>query len=122
MELSNDPTLSCRLEYFTFTTFTFTLFYLLTSLLYVDMAGKGKNKFAEVVRAVRKGKTTVGTSDPPLKRARWVEEIVVLPPSPSPPTIEEQTITQPESSSRGTPSIPPNQTEPQHGEAGTEAP
>lgn len=85
------------------------------------MADKGKNKFAEAASAAYKGKATPETSDPPPKRARQVEEIVALPPPPAHPTIEEQTVTQLEPSSKGTPLISLDQIGQQHEEARIEA-
>lgn len=65
------------------------------------MAAKGKNKFVEAIRAIRKGKAIAGTFNPPPKRAQRAKEIVMLPPPPLPPTTEEQIVSQLESSSRG---------------------
>lgn len=64
------------------------------------MIGKGKNKFAEVARAARKGKAIVSASAPPPTWAHGAEEVVVLPHPPRAPTTNDQTATQPESSTR----------------------
>lgn len=59
---------------------------LTNSLFYVDMAEKGRSKFAKAAHATRRGKAAAGTSTPPLKRAWRVKEIIVLPPPSPPPT------------------------------------
>lgn len=76
------------------------------------MAGKEKNKFVEAAYAAWKCKAATGTSGPPPKWTRWEKEIIMLPPPPPPPAIEEPTVTQPLSSSRGTPLLAPIQTKP----------
>lgn len=52
------------------------------SFFYINMVGKGKEYFAKVAHATRKGKTIAGTLVLPLKWARHQEEVIVLPPPP----------------------------------------
>lgn len=73
---------------------------------------KKKNKFVEAARAARKGKAVVGASGPTPKWAHWADEIIMLPPPPLPPTIEESTPSQPKSFTRSASAVVSIPTEP----------
>lgn len=66
-----------------------------------------RSKFAKVACVVRKRKAIVRAISPPAKRARLTGEVIMLPPPPTKPAVEESVHLQPESSALGASTFAP---------------